>query len=142
LRLAELIEKHDLLQPIGIRPLGEYEYEYEIVAGERRWRAAKLSGHRTITATKVEVDEQEALALSLLENLQREDLNPFEETLGILSLLAMTLEASVDEVVALLQRMWNEAQGKITHNVMGNEKAIIIERTFEQLGRMSWQSFV
>ena len=89
-----------------------------------------------------DVDEAEALALSLLENLQREDLNPFEETLGILDLLALELGRTREEVVGLLHRMRDEARGKVPHNVMGNSEAEKIAAIFQKLGRMTWESFV
>ena len=73
------IQNDGVLQPILVRPHKENKGEYEIVAGERRWRAAKLAGLRKIPALVREVGDEQALALALIENLQREDLNPVEE---------------------------------------------------------------
>jgi ParB family chromosome partitioning protein len=78
----------------------------------------------------------------LVENLQREDLNTLEETEGILELLALRLGISVDETIKLLQKMENEAKGKITRNVMGNSQTLLIEEVFTALGSMKWDSFV
>lgn len=78
--LAESIEKHGLLQPIVVRP--RTSGRYEIVAGERRWRACRLAGLTHVSAVVKELDEQQCAEAALIENLQREDLNPYEEALG------------------------------------------------------------
>tara|TARA_B100000029_G_scaffold514684_1_gene618436 strand:+ start:4894 stop:5787 length:894 start_codon:yes stop_codon:yes gene_type:complete len=86
--LAETIEARGLLQPIVIRPLevensqGE-EQRYEIIAGERRWRAAQLAGLHTVPAMVRRLSDHEAVAIALIENIQREDLNPLEEALAL-----------------------------------------------------------
>lgn len=74
--LADSIKMHGLLQPILVRPKGD---GYELVAGERRWRAAQLAGLTEIPAIVRHCSDDELLALALIENLQREDLNPLEE---------------------------------------------------------------
>lgn len=82
--LAESIKSQGILQPILVRPLGpDQPNKYEIVAGERRFRAAQLADLREVPVIIKELDDQEALAIALIENLQREDLNPMEEALGI-----------------------------------------------------------
>ena len=78
--LAESIEKHGLIQPITVRPQ-ESGY-YQIIAGERRWRAARKAGLDTVPVHILTVDEQKAMEMALVENLQREDLNPIEEAQG------------------------------------------------------------
>ena len=80
--LAESIRTQGVLQPILVRPVGGSEEKYEIVAGERRWRASQLAGQRTIPAMIREMSAEQALAIALIENLQREDLNPMEEAAG------------------------------------------------------------
>ncbi len=82
--LAESIKKHGLLQPILVRPKQD---GYEIVAGERRWRACRIAGLRTVPVVIKEMDEREVMEVALIENLQREDLNPVEEALGYRSLM-------------------------------------------------------
>lgn len=84
LELAVSIKKHGVLQPVIVRPVSG---GYELVAGERRWRAAGMAGLRTIPALVREVGEGERLELALVENLQREDLNPLEEAAGYQQLL-------------------------------------------------------
>jgi ParB family chromosome partitioning protein len=78
--LAESIAKHGLLQPIIVRP--KLNGAYEIVAGERRWRASRIAGLNRVPVIIKEMDEQTLAEVALVENLQREDLNPVEEALG------------------------------------------------------------
>lgn len=82
--LAESIGSQGVLQPILVRPIqGTRPPRYEIVAGERRWRAAQVAGLAEVPVLIRELDDRETLAVALVENLQREDLNPLEEALGI-----------------------------------------------------------
>lgn len=80
LDLSESIEKHGLIQPITVRPLDSGYYQ--IIAGERRWRASRKAGLETVPVHIITADEQKAMEMALVENLQREDLNPIEEALG------------------------------------------------------------
>jgi ParB family chromosome partitioning protein len=79
--LAESIKAQGVMQPVLVRPLAAGRYE--IVAGERRWRAARLAGLSSVPALVREIPDQEALAAALVENIQREDLNSIEEATGI-----------------------------------------------------------
>ena len=83
--LAASIEKHGVLQPIVVRPVPTGGYK--IVAGERRWRAARLAGLKEMPAIVKEITDAEAMELALIENLQREDLDPVEEALGYRQLM-------------------------------------------------------
>jgi ParB family chromosome partitioning protein len=74
--LAESIRLHGVLQPVVVRRLGD---DYQIIAGERRWRAAQMAGLKAIPAVVRELDDAGMIQVSLIENLQREDLNPIEE---------------------------------------------------------------
>lgn len=78
--LADSIEKHGIMQPIVVRPTGNGEYE--IIAGERRYRAAQLAKLKTVPAIVREIEDKQALELALVENIQRKDLNPLEEAAG------------------------------------------------------------
>ena len=78
---ANSIKSQGIIQPIVLRPLGDDLYE--IVAGERRWRAAQLAELEKIPAVIRQLDDQSAVAVSLIENIQREDLNPWEESLAL-----------------------------------------------------------
>jgi len=82
--LAESIREVGVLQPITVSPLGEGRYE--LVMGERRWRASKLAGLTELPCIVREMDEKERAELALIENMQREDLNPIEEAEGLLRL--------------------------------------------------------
>lgn len=83
--LAESIKSQGVMQPILARPIGAGRYE--IVAGERRWRAARMAGLATVPALVREVPDRQALAAALIENIQREDLNPLEEATGVKRLI-------------------------------------------------------
>ena len=83
--LADSIRSHGVIQPITVRRLeGD---RYQIIAGERRWRAARMAGLSELPARIVEADDREAMVLALVENLQREDLNPVEQARGLRRLL-------------------------------------------------------
>ncbi len=83
--LAESIRLQGVMQPILVRPLTEGRYE--IVAGERRWRAARMAGLASVPALVREVPDSHALAIGLIENIQREDLNPLEQATGMQRLI-------------------------------------------------------
>ena len=81
--LAASIEKHGIMQPIVIRPVDDERYPYEIIAGERRWRAAQLAGLTEVPAIVRNLNDQVAIALALIENIQRQDLNPIDQAMAL-----------------------------------------------------------
>ena len=83
--LAESISVHGIIQPLTVREL-ESGY-YQIIAGERRWRAARMANLTEVPAVIIEADDKKAMELALIENLQRQDLNPVEEALGYRTLM-------------------------------------------------------
>ncbi len=83
--LADSISVHGVIQPLTVRDMGNGYYQ--IIAGERRWRASRLAGLREIPVVIMEADDKKAMELALIENLQRQDLNPVEEALGYQSLI-------------------------------------------------------
>jgi len=99
--LADSIRAQGLIQPVVVRPLGRERYE--IIAGERRWRAAQLAELREIPVVVREIDDHAALAMALIENIQREDLNPLEE--------AVALQRLIDEF-SLTHQQAAEAVGR------------------------------
>ena len=83
--LADSISVHGIVQPLTVRELSSGYYQ--IIAGERRWRAARLAGLREVPAVIMEADDRKTMELALIENLQRQDLNPMEEALGYRTLM-------------------------------------------------------
>ena len=97
--LADSIATHGLIQPLTVRETGSGYYQ--IIAGERRWRACRMAGLQDVPAVIIEADEQKTMELALIENLQRQDLNPIEEALGYQSLIkeyGMTQEEAANRV--------------------------------------------
>jgi ParB family chromosome partitioning protein len=100
--LAESIKAQGVLQPVMVRPLGD-SGKYEIIAGERRWRAAQLAGLHEIPAVVRELDDQTAMCIALIENIQREDLNPLEQARG-LARLAQEFDMTHDDIAGSVGR--------------------------------------
>ena len=97
--LAASIKAQGIMQPIMVRPVGEDAYE--IIAGERRWRASQIAGLAEVPCLVRDIPDEAALAMSLIENIQREDLNPLEEASGIQRLIdefEMTHQQAADAV--------------------------------------------
>ncbi|MDD2572926.1 MAG: ParB/RepB/Spo0J family partition protein [Bacillota bacterium] len=94
--LAESISKHGVVQPIAVRKIDQ---GFEIVAGERRWRAARMAGLKTVPAVVMELDERQIVEIALVENLQREDLNPIEEAEAYKTLME-EFELTQDDISA------------------------------------------
>ena len=97
--LADSIREHGILQPLTVRKLSSGYYQ--IIAGERRWRAARLAGLREVPVVIIEADDRKAMELAMIENLQREDLNPMEEAQGFQTLVekyGMTQEQAAQRV--------------------------------------------
>jgi ParB family transcriptional regulator, chromosome partitioning protein len=140
-QLTQSVKAHGILENLLVRPLENKEGSYELVAGERRYRAAQAAGLTSVPVTIRELTDQEAFSIALVENLQREDLNPVEETEGIVTLLGIQLKESPEIVISLLYRMDNEQKKKVTNNVIGNAEKLKIESVFTSLGQ-NWQSFV
>ncbi|MEJ6487882.1 ParB/RepB/Spo0J family partition protein [Nostoc punctiforme UO1] len=103
--LVSSVKQHGILQPLLVRPIGGGKYE--LVAGERRYRAGQEALLEVAPVVVRELSDDQAFQLALIENLQREDLNPVEETEGILHLLAIRLHCDVEAVKSLLYRMKN-----------------------------------
>ena len=97
--LADSISQHGIIQPLTVRKLSSGYYQ--IIAGERRWRAARLAGLQEVPVIVIEADDHKAAELAMIENLQREDLNPMEEAAGFQSLIEsyhMTQEEAAQRV--------------------------------------------
>ena len=97
--LADSISQHGIIQPLTVRKLASGYYQ--IIAGERRWRAARLAGLQEVPVIVIEADDRKVAELAMIENLQREDLNPMEEAAGFQSLIEsyhMTQEEAAQRV--------------------------------------------
>ncbi len=140
--LADSIKAQGIMQPILVRPLSDAqsaEQQYEIIAGERRWRASKMAGLEDVPVLVREIEDEAALAMALIENIQRENLNPLEEAQGIKRLIeefAMTHEKAALAVgrsrvaVSNLLRLLNlcaAVQEMLMHGKidMGHARALI-----------------
>lgn len=95
--LADSIREHGIIQPLTVRRLSSGYYQ--IIAGERRWRAARLAGLSDVPVVIIEADDKKAMELALIENLQRADLNPIEEALGYQELMG-TYEMTQEQAAA------------------------------------------
>ena len=99
--LANSIKAQGVVQPILVRPIGKKGDKYEIIAGERRWRAAQLAGLHEVPVVLRQIDDQTAMCMARIENIQREDLNPLEQAHGLARLMdefGMTHEGIADAV--------------------------------------------
>jgi ParB family transcriptional regulator, chromosome partitioning protein len=141
-KLAQLVasvQEHGILEPLLVRP--RPAGGYELIAGERRLRAAKDAGLIEVPIASREMTDQQALQVAIIENLQREDLNPLEETEAILELLSLGLELPKAEVISLLQRaeLARRRDQELTDNVMRQLEQI--DSLFKELGRFTASSF-
>ncbi len=153
-QLIQSVKQHGILEPLLVRPLAKNQYE--LVAGERRYRAALTLDLEQVPVVIKELSEQEALQVTLVENLQREDLNPVEETEGILQLLSLNLDSSELESRQLLYQMKNATEKKkdqdskqtqpelsLRDNVIPNsdeQAEQIVQSVFDMIGQ-NWYSF-
>ncbi|WP_375494821.1 ParB/RepB/Spo0J family partition protein [uncultured Nostoc sp.] len=140
-KLEELslsIKELGILEPLIVRP--RPDGSYELIAGERRFKAAIMAGLEEVPVVIKEMDDDTVKQVQLIENLQREDLNAYEETIGILELLALRLNSTQDEVISLLNRM-SKANRKQADNVIRHEENVVVEGIFASLGRLSAESF-
>lgn len=138
--LTHSIAAHGVVQPLVVRPLDDELFE--IVAGERRYLAAQELQLTHLPVTVRPLSDDAALELSLVENLQRENLSELEEAEGVLRLLSLRLDRDVSAVKSLLYRMDNEAKRKVTQQVLGSADALEVESVFAALGTLGWPSFV
>jgi ParB family transcriptional regulator, chromosome partitioning protein len=116
--LAQSIKELGILEPLLVRPLNDGYYE--LIAGERRFKAAEIAGLSEVPCVVKEMDDDTVKQVQLIENLQREDLNAYEETIGILELLALRLKMTQDEVISLLNRI-EKANRKKADNVIRHD---------------------
>lgn len=135
--LAESIEQHGVLQPLVVRPLTNGGYQ--LVAGERRWRAARIAGLTEVPVVIKKLTDEEVIEIAMIENLQREDLNPLEEALGyryMMDELNITQEQAAEKVgksrptvanAIRLLRLPDEVQEMVKNNLIspGHARALL-----------------
>jgi len=150
--LTESVRTHGILQPILVRALS-VDGRFEIVAGERRWRAAQAAGLATLPARVVELNDVDARTVAMVENLQREDLNVLEEAEGYLDLLADKLSGDGEfaayrdplrphaGAIRLLRALNNRLAGNTKDDAVLRLEPSVAE-VFARVGRITWQSFV
>lgn len=135
--LVESVKQDGILQPLLVRPVGD---KYELVAGERRYKAAKSAELTEVPVTIRDLTNEQAVQYALTENLQREDLNPVEEVEGILQLLALKLGTDSSAAISLLNKRAKVQRG-LADNVVRPEEQQIVEDVFTAIGRLSPESF-
>jgi ParB family transcriptional regulator, chromosome partitioning protein len=141
-KLTTSISEQGVLQPLLVRP--SLTGNYELVAGERRYQAARNANLESVPVVIRDLTDAEAIELALMENLQREDLNPVEETEGILELLSRKLNKEKSEIISIFQKSAHPARAtkKKTVNTSIHKKDLeVIESVFKSLGKLSSQSF-
>jgi ParB family chromosome partitioning protein len=136
--LVESIKQHGILSPLLVRPKGQDLYE--LVAGERRYRAAVSAGLDEVPVVIRELTDEDALQVALLENLQREDLNPLEETEGILQLLALKLNQSSESAIALLNAAAHPERNSVDNVIHSSEWQTVVD-VFTSVGKFTPESF-
>ena len=142
--LVASIKQHGVLEPILLRLIksDQHSDHYELVAGERRFRACKEIGLSKIPAIVKELSDEETSLIRLVENLHRENLNPVEETEAILQILALKLKIPQEQAIATLYRMRHEVRGEVEKNTVSNSEVEIIRSTFEGFGLIKWETFI
>jgi ParB family transcriptional regulator, chromosome partitioning protein len=137
-QLTASIRERGVLEPVLVRRVGD---RYELVAGERRTRAAREAGLDEVPAIVLDLDDREALEISIIENLQREDLNAVEETEAVLALLELTLETDRSTALALLHDIYQRERGREGDERFDDERRGAAGALFERLGRFTPVSF-
>src|SRR3982074_1285647 len=132
--LADSIKQHGLIQPIVVRPVKGVQDRYEIIAGERRWRASQIAGLHEVPIVPVDVSDSDALEIAIIENVQREDLNGMEEAQGYHA-LANEFKRSQDEIAKIVGKSRSHVA-----NMMRLTKLPAEVKAYIALGHLSdWQ---
>ena len=138
-QLVQSVKEHGILEPLLVRPTEDGCYE--LIAGERRLRAARELGLMEVPIVSRVLNDKQALQIALMENLQREDLNPLEETEAVLELLAVALEIDKSEIVSVLHQSYNAKQRgqNLNQNVLIQVEKI--ESLLLEIGRFNAGTF-
>lgn len=136
--LTTSVRQHGILQPLLVRAIDSEHYE--LVAGERRYRAAKEVGLDEVPAIIKDLSDNDAVEIAILENLQRQDLNPIEETEAILEQLSKRLSQPREAVISLLNQA-SHTDLKSADNVIRTSEWKVMESSFSAIGRFTPESF-
>ncbi len=137
--LTASIRERGVLEPVLVRRV---DAGYELIAGERRTRAARDAGLSHVPAIVLDLDDREALEISIMENLQREDLNAVEETEAVLQLLELSLELDRAGALALINEHVQESRGRAPQARFSDGQKRVAVDLFERLGRFTPASFL
>ena len=143
--LTESVRRKGLLVPPIVRSVSEGRWQ--VISGERRFRAAKNAGLVEIPCRVYDFTDEEALEVSLADNFLRDDPNPYERTVGLLELLAQKLDMTPDDVVGLFKQMRSTREaarqrGEDLNNVIQDPKAKLAGKVVAEVGGISWNSFL
>jgi len=138
--MAASMKAVGVIDPLSVRLRAGASDEYDLLAGEKRHRAAEIAGLSKVPVRVFKVDDQAAEDIKAISNLQRSDLNKWEETNAIMGMLCRNLEKTQTEVVSLLNQAANQKRG-LTDNVVRSEDWTTIEEVFAVVGRLTPESF-
>jgi len=138
--MAASMKAVGVIDPLSVRLRPGTPDEYDLLAGEKRHRSAGIAGLEKVPVRVFEVDDQVAEDIKAISNLQRSDLNKWEETNAIMGMLCRNLEKTPSEVISLLNQAANQKRG-LTDNVVRNEDWATIEDVFTVVGRLTPESF-
>ena len=138
--MAASMKAVGVIDPLSVRLHPGTSDEYDLLAGEKRHRAAEIAGLKKVPVRFFEVDDQIAEDIKAISNLQRSDLNKWEETNAIMGMLCRNLGKTQAEVISLLNQAANRKRG-LTDNVVRSEDWITVEEVFTVVGRLTPESF-
>lgn len=138
-QLTASIKQYGIFEPLIVRPVGKAKYE--LVAGERRYRAAEAAGLKQVPVTVHELTDEQVVEIALLENLQRDDLNPIDETEGLLDLLCQRLGLDRKAVIKLLNRAASAQKRGLELSDNDIRQLDVVDELFTTVGRLGRESF-
>jgi ParB family chromosome partitioning protein len=138
--MAASMKAVGVIDPLSVRCRSGALNEYDLLAGEKRHRSAEIAGLEKLPVRVFEVDDQTAEDIKAISNLQRSDLNKWEETNAIMGMLCRNLRKTPTEVISLLNQAANQKRG-LTDNVVRSEDWTIVEEVFTVVGRLTPESF-
>jgi ParB family chromosome partitioning protein len=138
--MAASMKTVGVIDPLSVRLRPGTQDEYDLLAGEKRHRSAEIAGIEKVPVRVFEIDDQTAEDIKAISNLQRSDLNKWEETNAIMGMLCRNLKKSHVEVISLLNQAANQKRG-LTDNVVRSEDWKVVEEVFTVVGRLTPESF-